>query len=137
MYNVLIGESDKDLRLALRMLFQRAGHQVTVVADCGTVVRTAATTSPDLVLLNLPGPVGLDTCRVLRAAPRTAGTPIILLSPALYPDASAAAGAGADDYVTKPFDNADLLNRSRILLVRRPRTLRSGPSRSGDGRAQV
>jgi DNA-binding response OmpR family regulator len=116
MHSVLIGESDADIRLALQLIFQRAGHQVTAVPHGAAVVRVTAAAVPDLLLLGLPEWQGLDTCRTLRADPRTAAIPIILLSAALYPDAAAATHAGADDYVTKPFDNSDLVTRARGLL---------------------
>src|SRR5688572_28752464 len=82
---------------------------------------------PDLVLLDMimPGMDGFEVCRRLRATPRLAEVPIIILT-ALDDRASRLLGieAGADDFITKPVDRQELRLRTRtILRLNRYRTL--------------
>jgi two-component system OmpR family response regulator len=76
---------------------------------------------PDLVLLdvNLPGMDGFEVCRLLRKDPATAGTPVIMLT-ARIGEADRVAGLdlGADDYMVKPFNLAELEARVRALVRR-------------------
>ncbi len=89
---------------------------------------------PDCVVLDimLPGPSGLDVCATLRADSRTDAIPVIMLT-ALVQLGDRASGFdhGADDYITKPFDPAELSRRVSALLspVRQQRWHRvDGPS---------
>ena len=74
--------------------------------------------SPQIVLLDIcmPGLDGYDTCRLLKNTPETANIPIILLS-GLESDNEVKEGykAGCDDYITKPFEMAELVNRIKSL----------------------
>jgi PAS domain S-box-containing protein len=83
-------------------------------------LRLAAEATPDLVLLDviMPGMDGYEVCRRLRADPRLAEVPVIIVT-ALDDQASRLAGleAGADDFVTMPFNRAEL--RARVRSVTR------------------
>ncbi|HYN95460.1 MAG TPA: response regulator [Pilimelia sp.] len=137
---VLFGEIDADLRHIFILLFTRAGYTVCATPDRASALAAAVRRRPDLVILNLPGDAGPATCRALHADPRTAGTPVIVMSADAYPDAAAAADAGAEDYITKPFGNDDLLARAHALLAhvpvthRRPVETHTGPRRVGTTR---
>ncbi len=77
--------------------------------------------APDLVILDLmlPGMDGLEVCRRLRAAPTTAGVPIIMLTAkADEVDRVVGLEIGADDYVVKPFSPKELVARVRAVLRR-------------------
>ncbi|GIM96612.1 response regulator transcription factor [Paractinoplanes toevensis] len=112
---VLLGESSPDLLIAFTIVFRRSGDTVHAAADGAGVLRLAGRVAPDVIVLNLPEDDGPATCRALRAAPATAGTPILLLSAALFPDADDARRSGADDYMTKPLRNADLVRHVHAL----------------------
>jgi DNA-binding response OmpR family regulator len=77
---------------------------------------------PDLVILDvmMPGMGGLDACRALRHDPRLSETPVILLTArAQEMDIEQGFGAGADDYVVKPFSPRELSSRVAAVLQRR------------------
>ncbi|OJF14125.1 response regulator [Couchioplanes caeruleus] len=114
---VLIGEYDDDVRDAFARLFRRAGYQVLTASDPLSVLDTASREQPDMVVLNLRDDDGPNACRALRADGRTQATRILMLTADLYPDADAAAAAGADAYMAKPMNNDDLLHQVRRLLT--------------------
>lgn len=121
MARVVIGEDDPDLCTAMKMIFQRAGHQVCVAADGLTTLETARRWRPGLLVLDvaIPGMSGLEVCRVPRADAGTAHLPILIVSASAFPgDLDAGRAAGADDYLAKPFANAELLARATTLLRR-------------------
>ena len=120
MATVLVVDDVPDITLALTLLFQRAGHTVVAAADPATCVKLAEHCHPDLFLLNLANCRALPLCRTLRDNAATASTPIIMLSADLRPTAGDADAAGADDYITKPFTNADVLTRAEALLAGHP-----------------
>ena len=123
MATILVGEDIPDLRDVLTWLLRRAGHQVTTAGTADDTLTAARPTPVDLLLINpaLPGADGLDglqVCRRLRADPATTHLPIMMLSVRQYPaEIAAARAAGADDYLGKPFDNTDLLDRVTTLLT--------------------
>jgi DNA-binding response OmpR family regulator len=118
---VLLGESTPDLRAVFTIIFRRSGDMVYSAGDRAGVLRLASRVAPDVIVLNLPGNDGPATCRALRSVAGTAETPVLLLSAALFPDADAARRAGADDYMTKPLGNADLIERVHALTTGRRR----------------
>jgi putative two-component system response regulator len=116
---VLVAEADASNRDLLSRLLDRAGFRSIAVADGHDAIAAAVDDAPDLLLLDagLPGLTGLDVCSRLRADPRTVALPIILVSgqPASH-DVLAGLDAGADDFIRKPYDEAELLARVRGVL---------------------
>jgi putative two-component system response regulator len=116
---VLIAEDDIANQALLGRLLERAGYRSLAVGDGRDALRTAIEERPDIVLLDigLPGLNGLDVCRRLRADPRTVALPIILVTGQVSSrDVVAGLDAGADDFVRKPYDEAELMARMRSVL---------------------
>jgi DNA-binding response OmpR family regulator len=124
---VLVVEDEQDIAALIKHALERSGDaQVDVVGSGDTALRAVADHAPDLVILdvNLPVLSGIEVCRVMRARPGTANTPIIMLT-ARTSEADRVAGLdlGADDYVTKPFSLRELSARVRAVLRRRNGTM--------------
>ena len=116
---VLVAEGDAANRAVLERLLDRAGYRTILVDDGRDALRAAIDENPDLVLLDIgvSGLSGLDVCRRLRADPRTVALPIILVTgQAASRDVVAGLDAGADDFVRKPYDQAELMARVRNVL---------------------
>ena len=116
---VLVAEDDDANRSLLSRLLDRGGYRSIAVGDGRDAVRAAIDDAPDLVLLDvgLPGLNGLEVCRRLRADPRTVALPIILVTgQASSRDVVGGLDAGADDFVRKPYDEAELMARVRSVL---------------------
>jgi putative two-component system response regulator len=116
---VLVAEDDAANRALLARLLERGGYRSILVGDGRDAIRAATDERPDLVLLDvgLPSLSGLDVCRRLRADPRTVALPIILVTgKSTSLDVVAGLDAGADDFVRKPYDEAELMARMRSVL---------------------
>ncbi|MET0415255.1 MAG: SpoIIE family protein phosphatase, partial [Actinoplanes sp.] len=113
---VLVADDNADMRDYLTRLLRSAGHRVTAVVDGQQALETARTSAPDLIVSDvmMPRLDGLQLVAALRADPRTASTPVLLLSARAGQEASIEGlEAGADDYLVKPFSSAELLARVR------------------------
>ncbi len=120
MNSVLVVEDDAPLRRALRVSLRARDLRVDEADTGETALTVLAERRPDLVILDLslPGIDGNETLRRLRVF---SDAPVIVLTARDRPsDKVAALDAGADDYVTKPFDIDELLARVRAALRRRP-----------------
>lgn len=115
---VLIVDDVTANRDLLRELLESDDYRLMEAADGPTALLLAAETPPDLVLLDVMLPVmnGFEVCRRLRANPRLAEVPVIMIT-ALDDQTSRIAGfeAGADDFITKPFNRAELRARARTV----------------------
>jgi sigma-B regulation protein RsbU (phosphoserine phosphatase) len=97
----------------------KADHKLSLAMNGEMALQTAARTPPDLVLLDImmPDMDGYEVCRRLRRMPETAEVPIMFLS-SLEEVANKTLGfeAGANDYLTKPFDLLEMKARVKSLL---------------------
>ena len=118
--NILIVEDEEALAGALEHILQKAGHTTDWVADGQTALDYIRGFSYDLVLLDIMLP-RLDGISVLRQV-RTEGvqTPVLMLTArTTVPDKVKGLNAGADDYLTKPFDPEELLARVGAMTRRK------------------
>lgn len=119
MSRVLVVDDEVNLSRALRHLLEREGHLVEVVHDGLSALSATATFAPDLMILDLGLP-DLDGIEVVTRVRSWWAAPILILSGADQEERKVAAlGAGADDYLVKPFGVRELVARVGALL-RRP-----------------
>jgi len=133
---VLIVEDDTRLRQALRATFQTSDFDVVAVGTGEESLHSVSTEPPDLMVLdlNLPGLSGIDVLERLR---RFSSVPVVVLTVRdQIDDKVLALDAGADDYVVKPFDPAELLARARAHL-RRGTDARRADARTTIGSLQI
>ena len=120
MPTVLVVDDDPVIQKLLQVNFEMEGYDVVVAGDGEEGLAKAREELPDLVLLDvmMPKMNGLDVAAALRADRATIDIPIIMLSAkAQASDVQAGLELGVDDYVTKPFDPLDLLERVGALLA--------------------
>jgi two-component system phosphate regulon response regulator PhoB len=118
---ILLVEDDPDIRHLVSYKLIKGGFDVVEAADGFTALDLARRNPPDLVILDvrMPRKSGLEVCRELRAGPRTADVPIIMLTARAHPrDLEQAFAAGATDYVVKPFSPRALLEQVESALQR-------------------
>ena len=115
---MLIVEDEPKIAEIIRAYFERHGYRTVRAADGPTAVQHHRRLAPDLVILDVKLP-GSDGWSVLADIRRTSDTPVIMVT-ALGEDADRLAGlrGGADDYVVKPFNPAELIERAAAVLRR-------------------
>ncbi|MEW1754216.1 two-component system response regulator CseB [Streptomyces angustmyceticus] len=131
--HVLFVEDDDVIREATQLALERDGFTVTAMPDGLAGLEAFRADRPDIALLDVmvPGLDGVSLCRRIRDE---STVPVIMLSArADSIDVVLGLEAGADDYVTKPFDGAVLVARIRAVLRRFGHA--SGPDRAGGASA--
>jgi DNA-binding response OmpR family regulator len=128
---VMVIDESRQTREALRFYLSNEGYDVAEAPNSHAAVESAANNSPDLILidLNMPGSSGVLATQRLRSAPCLSDVPVVACAgPDSQAYRDAARVAGADAYITKPFNPAVLLPVVRSLLKRR----RAGVLLGGD-----
>ena len=114
---LVVDDVPENVRL-LDAVLSSHGYGILQANDGRTALELAATANPDLVLLDvrMPEVDGYEVCRRLRESDATAVLPVIMLTASDGEEKTKAIEAGADDFIPKPFDRAELLTRIRSLL---------------------
>ena len=119
---ILFAEDDAQLRASIARGLREASHEVDEAGTGVEALRLTEVNEYDAIILDvlLPGKDGIAVCQAVRAREGRRHVPILMLT-ALDAVEQRIAGldAGADDYVTKPFDFGELLARLRALARRR------------------
>jgi DNA-binding response OmpR family regulator len=113
-HKVLVVDDDPKVFELVQLYVAEEDVEVLQALDAYAGLDIALRQTPDVVVLDImmPGMDGLEMCRRLRDMPEIAATPVIILSAkAKEQDIEAGYKAGADDYVTKPFEPAELASR--------------------------
>ena len=116
---ILVVEDELDVREMLRDQLVELGYAVRTVASAEAALRDVEVAAPDLVLtdVHMKGISGVELCKRLKADPRFALTPIVILTAVTDLDARVAGlAAGADDFFGKPFELSELSTRVGALL---------------------
>ena len=135
MAKILIVEDDEEIAMLERDYLEIEGFQTQVISDGGAVEEAALTGAYDLILLDLmlPGRSGYEVCRRIRDQ---VDVPILMVTARTESvDKIRGLGLGADDYIAKPFDPAELLARVKSHLSRYQRL--TGGRGEDDGAIQV
>lgn len=118
---VLVVEDDPAASRFVGYTLQQEGFEVLIAANGLEGIMKAQQDKPDIIILDgmLPGLDGFQVCRRLRGEANTANLPILMLSAkAQESDKAAGFKVGADDYLAKPVDPSNLVERVRNLLNR-------------------
>ena len=116
---VMVVEDDEAASMFMAEVLEMEGYETIVVNDSSKAIETANTKIPQCILLDLmmPPPDGFKLCRMLRADPAFRRTPIMIVTALDDTDSRIVAiGAGANDYLVKPFRIDDLTSKVKKLL---------------------
>ena len=133
-YKILVVEDDDNIRSLIGTILETGGYQTIPTHTCKMGITLFASHNPDLAILDLGLP-DADGTEFIRFVRDTSRIPIIVLSARDNEvDKVEALDLGANDYVTKPFGNAELLARIRAALRNHPQGTESVTS---DGQFQL
>ena len=135
MAKILIVEDDEEIAMLERYYLEIEGFQTEIISDGGAAEEAALTGAYDLILLDLmlPGRSGYEVCRRIRDQ---VDVPILMVTARTESvDKIRGLGLGADDYIGKPFDPAELVARVKSHLSRYQRL--TGGRVEDDGAIQV
>lgn len=117
---VLLVDDEPNILLSLKFLMQNEGYEVLVAENGDKALAIARERRPDLVVLDvmLPSPNGYEVCQAMRADPQLTGLYIMMLTAKSNPaEREKGLAMGADDYVSKPFSNRELVDKVRLILA--------------------
>lgn len=116
---ILIVEDEPSIVLPLKFLMEQHGFSVLVAETGEAAVDSIGETIPDLILLDIMLPVldGFEVCQIIRNRPELDQTKVVFLT-AMGRDVDIAKGLalGANDYVTKPFANSEIVEKVKGFL---------------------
>ncbi len=118
---ILVVDDEEDIRTILVVTLRRAGYEVASAGDGLEAIEAVQRQAPDLILLDvmMPRADGLETLKRIRQHAPTAQVPVIMLTArSALADKMRGFERGADDYVGKPFEPAEVLARVAALLKR-------------------
>ena len=119
MAKILIVDDDQEITNLFERFLSLEGFETKSLNESALAVDVANSMVPDLFILDLmmPPPDGFKLCRMLRAEPKFSHTPIIIITALDDTDSKLVAfGAGANDYITKPFHVGSLIEKMREFL---------------------
>jgi CheY-like chemotaxis protein len=135
---ILVVDDDEAFLKMMKMILPKEGYGVSVTADSTRVVEEARESNAQLIMLDLMMPEvdGFEVCRFLRRDPDLGDVPILVVSAAGSEEVGRKVfEAGADEHITKPFDQRDLLHHiNRLLKGRMKRGQEDVPG--GEGKTE-
>jgi len=116
---VLVVDDDPEIVTFLSTLLELEGIESSVATSAAAALEQLQQGRPDLVLLDIamPDRDGIDLCKELKSDPRLAEVPVFVVSARPGKDVvDRALAAGAEEFIRKPFENAELISRIRVRL---------------------
>jgi DNA-binding response OmpR family regulator len=113
---ILIVDDDPDISNMLQLMLEFKGYTVTLLNEGKNIIDTLASGSYRLIILDilLTGPNGDELCRQIKKDDRFSSIPVLMFS-AMPDGKQIAMGAGADDFIEKPFEMEHILEKVRSL----------------------
>jgi DNA-binding response OmpR family regulator len=115
-HNILVIDDDPDISMMLKLMLEYKGYRVTCLEKADEAINTLVKNDISMAIIDmlLSGASGTDICMQIRKHPETAGCPVLMIS--AHPNAKEIClKAGADDFISKPFDMADILAKVSSL----------------------
>lgn len=116
---ILVVEDEESLRKLITILLNSKGYDVRAVSNGQAALDALGEEKPDLVLLNvmLPAVNGFEVCQYIKKTPSTKDIPVVFLAAKMAKeDMARGQQVGADEYLTKPFKSAQMVETIDRLL---------------------
>jgi DNA-binding response OmpR family regulator len=116
-HSILVVDDDPDISMMLKLMLEYKGYSVTVLSKVEETVKTLEDNNYSMAIIDmlLSGVSGIDICSRIRSNQSTAQCPVLMIS--AHPNAKEIClQAGADDFISKPFDMNDILSRIGHLV---------------------
>jgi DNA-binding response OmpR family regulator len=114
---ILVADDEPEIRNLLGHFLKGQGYEVILASDGNEALRLAAEENPEVIILDIkmPGLDGLEVCKKLKEKEQTKLIPVIVIT-GFEDNKMEALNRGADDFVNKPFDMAEISSRVRSAL---------------------
>ena len=114
---ILVADDEQEIRNLLDHFLKGQGYEVVLAADGNEALKIAAEENPQVIILDIkmPGLDGLEVCKQLKENEQTKLIPVIVIT-GFEDNKMEALNRGADDFVNKPFDMAEISSRVRSAL---------------------
>lgn len=114
---ILVADDEQEIRNLLDHFLKDQGYEVVLASDGNQALKLAAEENPQVIILDIkmPGLDGLEVCKQLKENEQTKLIPVIVIT-GFEDNKMEALNIGADDFVNKPFDMAEISSRVRSAL---------------------
>jgi DNA-binding response OmpR family regulator len=116
-HRILVVDDDPDISMMLKLMLEYKGYVVTLLEKAEDTIKTLEEDAISMVIIDmlLSGVSGTDICKAIRLNYKTSGFPVLMIS--AHPNAKEIClEAGADDFISKPFDMNDILSKIGNLV---------------------
>ena len=116
---ILLVDDEPDVLQPVAFRLTKSGYDIVTATNGEKAIEMIKTEKPDLVLLDLrlPGINGIEVCRMIRSDAALKNTPIILFTASANNIVEDCARCGANDYIIKPFDSKDLMEKIKKHIL--------------------
>ncbi|HEY5973937.1 MAG TPA: response regulator [Geobacteraceae bacterium] len=135
---VLLADDSITIQKVVGIILANEDYELTVVDNGNAALDKAREIKPDVIMLDaiMPGKTGYEVCQEIRRDPQLKDTPLLLMTGAFEPfDEEKARQSGADDFISKPFESQNLIDRISQLVAtgkERPAVAAAAPAAAAD-----